>query len=77
MYMYNLSPYFDVNNKFTIIPIKENNVKNYGYKTNSFSKNITLKKIIQPKMVFTPASYRTNYENTIEKLKELRKLRKC
>jgi hypothetical protein len=57
--MYNLSKYFDINNKFTIIVKKE------------IGKNKP-KPFLQPKMVFKTGSYESMYEHTIEKIKELR-----
>ena len=56
MYTYNLSKYFDINNKFTIV-VKKDKI----YPPNKF---------VQPKMVFAKPSFQSNYEHTNEKLKK-------
>jgi hypothetical protein len=58
MIEYNFSKYYNHNNKFTIVVKKD--------------KPSPPNLLVQPKMIFTKASYKTNYEETSALLKKLR-----
>jgi hypothetical protein len=58
MITYNLSKYYDLNNKFTIVVKKDP----------KFPPNM----LIQPPMVFKRGHVETNYEHTTELIKKLR-----
>ena len=58
MITYNLSKYYDFNNKFTIVVKKDPN----------FPPNM----LVQPPMVFTKGCMESRYEHTIELIKKFR-----
>ena len=62
MITYNLSKYFDLNNKFTIVVKKDP----------KFPPNM----LVQPPMVFKRGHMETNYEHTNELIKKIRQYRK-
>jgi hypothetical protein len=63
MITYNLSKYYDLNNKFTIVVKKD--------------KKFQPNKLIQPPMNFKKGHIETNYEHTTELIKKLRPYHKA
>ncbi len=63
MITYNLSRYFDLNNKFTIVVKKDK----------KFPPNM----LVQPPMIFKNGNMESKYEHTAELIKSLRTKRKA
>ena len=63
MITYNLSKYYDLNNKFTIVVKKD--------------KKIPPNMLVQPPMIFTRGHMESRYEHTTEIIKKLRPYHKA